>query len=82
MKCLSQLGAASSQLVLQLHGDGGKQWQKDIQSEYPAATWSSAEQAGGVHGSRYVRSLLRFTKRKEAKFRMDGIFTALLSVCT
>lgn len=40
------------------------------------------EQAGGVHGSRYVRSLLRFTKRKEAKFRMDGIFTALLSVCT
>ena len=47
MKCLSQLGAARSQLVLQLHGDGGKQWQKDIQSEYPAATWSSARASRG-----------------------------------
>lgn len=47
MKCLSQLGAASSQLVLQLHGDGGRQWQKNIQSEYPAATWSSARASRG-----------------------------------
>lgn len=34
MKCLSQLGAASSQLVLQLHGDGGRQWQKNIHRKH------------------------------------------------
>ena len=40
------------------------------------------EQAGDVHGSKCARYLSRFTKRKEARFRMDGIFIARSSVCT
>lgn len=40
------------------------------------------EQAGEVHGSRFMRYLSRFTKLKEARFRMDGIFIARSSVCT
>jgi len=47
MKFLSQLGAASSQLVVQLHGDRGRQWQEDVQTEYPAAAWSSARASRG-----------------------------------
>lgn len=47
MKFLSQLGAASSQLVLQLHGDRARQWQEEVQSEHPAATWSSVRASRG-----------------------------------
>ena len=47
LKCLSQLGATSSQLKLQLHGDLATAWLVDVHEHNPSATWSSARASRG-----------------------------------
>lgn len=82
MKFLSQLGAASSQLqcsCMAIVEDNGKKMYRLNTRRLPGR---QHEQAGEVHGSKCARYLSRFTKRKEARFRMDGIFIARSSVCT
>ncbi len=59
--------------------DNGKKMYKMNTRQQPGR---QLEQAGEVHGSRFLRYLSRFTKRKEAKFRMDGICIVRSSVYT